>query len=148
MVALTFEVDGQKYGLDVMQIIEVLPAVPLRRLPRVPEYVAGVFRYRGVTVPVIDLSRLIGGKPAAELLSTRIVLVRHPGPTGVGRALGLLAARATNIEEDSSEIGSSGFATPEAPFLEGLSTAGPMIQYVSVEHLLPNDLRERLFSGE
>ncbi len=148
MLALIFEVAGQKYGLDATQILEVLPAVPLRLLPRVPEYVAGVFRYRGSLVPVIDLSRLIGGQPAEALMSTRIVLVRHPGPSGAGRALGLLAERATNLDESSSEAGSSGFASPEAPFLGGLSKNGNMIQYVNVERLLPDELRQRLFVEE
>jgi chemotaxis-related protein WspB len=148
MVALIFEVDGQRYGLDVTQILEVLPAVPLRRLPRVPEYVAGVFRHRGVMVPVIDLCRLIGTRPAEALLSTRIILVRHPGPSGAGRALGLLAERATSLDETSSEPRPSGFAAPEAPFLGDLSATGTMIQYVNVEHLLPSELRERLFVKE
>jgi len=148
MLALIFEVNGQKYGLDATQILEVLPAVPLRLLSRVPEYVAGVFRYRGMMVPVIDLSQLIGGKPAAALMSTRIVLVRHPGPSGAGRPLGLLAERATNLDETASEPKSTGFAAPEAPFLGGISTTGNMIQYVNVERLLPDDLRERLFVEE
>jgi len=148
MLALTFEVDSQKYGLDVTQILEVLPVVPLRRLPHAPDYVSGVFVYRGNTVPVIDLSRLIGKRAAQALLSTRIVLVRHPGPSGKGRALGLLAERATNLEETGAQVKSPGFATPEAPFLGGLSSSGSgegMIQFVNVEQLLPADLRERLF---
>jgi chemotaxis-related protein WspB len=148
MLALIFEVGGQRYGLDIKQILEVLPAVPLRRLSHVPEYVAGVFRYRGVMVPVIDLTRLIDGRPAPALLSTRIVLVRHPGPSGAGRPLGLLTERATDLDEGTSEPRSSGFDAPEASFLGGLSTTGNMIQYVNVERLLPDDLRERLFVKE
>ena len=145
MVTLTFKVDGQTYGLDAMQILEVLPAVPLRNLPQVPEYVSGVFRYRGVTVPVIDLSRLIAGKTAASLLSTRIILVRHPGPSGEGRPLGLLAEHATDLLENASQPEPTGFSSPEAPFLGGVTRTGKMIQYVKVENLLPGELRERLF---
>jgi chemotaxis-related protein WspB len=148
MIALTFEVAGQKYGLNVTEIVEVLPMLPLRRLAHVPEYVSGVFRYRGAMVPVIDLSQLIGGRAAAPLLSTRIVVVRHPGPAGSGRALGLLAERATNLDENAGEPASSGFVAQKAPFLGGISGAGSMIQYVNVENLLPDDLRERLFVEE
>jgi len=145
MMVLTFEANGQKYGLDVQQIVEILPAVPLRRLSHVPEYVAGVFRHRGITVPVIDLSLLIGGKPATPLLSTRIVVVRHPGPSGAGRPLGLLAEHATSLNEAGSISTSTGFSASEAPFLGGLSASGEMVQYLKVEHLLPLELRERLF---
>ena len=148
--ALIFEVDGQRYGLEVTQVAKLLPYVRLRPLPHVPEYVAGVFRYRDQMVPVIDLSRLIRGKPAAALLSTRIILVPHSGSSGTVRFLGLLAERASHLaEDDGAEIQSSGIAMPEAPYLGNLS-ASPrgIIQYVKVEHLLPEDLRERLFVEE
>lgn len=150
MVALLFEVDGQRYGLDVSQVLKVLPAVHLRRLPRVPDYIAGVFRYRDAMVPVIDLSLLIKGKPVTSLLSTRIILVRHPGPSGEGRLLGLLAERATESLDYSTAVPiSSGVAVPEAPYLGGLSVSGgSIIQHVKVENLLPHELRERLFAEE
>jgi chemotaxis-related protein WspB len=150
MVALLFEVGGQRYGLDVAQVLKVLPSVRLRPLPRVPDYIAGVFRYRDTMVPVIDLSQLIKGKPVTSLLSTRIILVQHPGPSGKGRVLGLLAERATDSLDDTATApSSSGVAVPDAPYLGGLSMGnGGMIQHVKVEHLLPEDLRQRLFVEE
>lgn len=150
MVALLFEVDGQRYGLDVAQVLKVLPSVRLRRLPQVPEYVAGVFRYRETLVPVIDLNQLIKGKPVAALLSTRIILVRQPSVSGKERILGLLAERATDSLDDATAAPvSSGIAVPEAPYLGGLAASGgAMIQYVKVENLLPDELRERLFVEE
>jgi chemotaxis-related protein WspB len=148
MVALLFEVAGERYGLDIAEVVKVLPYVRLHRLPHVPEYVAGVFRYHDAMVPVIDLSQLIRGTPVKALLSTRIILVQHPGPSGPGRVLGLLAERATDSLDDAgTEPVSSGVAVPEAPYLGGLSVSGgSMIQYVKVENLLPDDVRERLFA--
>jgi len=148
--ALIFEVDGQRYGLEVTEVSKLLPCVRLRRLPQVPQYVAGVFRYRDMMVPVVDLSQLIRGKPAAFLLSTRIILVPYPAASGTSRFLGLLAERASHILEDSTaELEPSGIAVPEAPYLGRLSSSGGgIIQYVKVEHLLPEDLRERLFVEE
>ena len=146
MRALLFELDGQRYGLDIAQVVKVLPFVRLRRLPGVPEYVAGVFRYRDELVPVIDLCQLICGRPVSPLLSTRLILVTHPGPSGAGRILGLLAERATDVLEDAARPEPSGVAALEAPYLGGLgASGGSMIQYVNVERLLPDDVRERLF---
>jgi chemotaxis-related protein WspB len=146
MIALLFEVDGQRYGLDIAQVVKVLPYVRLRRLPGFPDYVAGVFCYRDEMVPVIDLSQLLRGKPVAAMLSTRIILVKQPGLSG--RVLGLLAERATDSLNDvATEPMSSGIAVPEAPYLGGLSVTGvgSMIQYVKVENLLTEDVRQRLF---
>jgi chemotaxis-related protein WspB len=150
MIALNFEVDGQRYGLDISQVVEVVPAVRLRRLPGVPDCVAGVLRFRGAHVPVIDLSQLIGGKPAVPRMSTRLVLVRHPGPTGVGRLLGLLAERvADGLDESAGTPTATGVAAPEVPYLGPLGTSGGRtVQYVRVEQLLPDALRERLFVEE
>jgi chemotaxis-related protein WspB len=150
MIALLFEVDRQRYGLDIAQVVKVLPYVHLRRLPGVPDYVAGVFCYRDQMVPVIDLSQLIRGKPVAAMLSTRIILVNYPGQPGQSdRVLGLLAERATDALNDvATEPIASGIAALEAPYLGGLSGAGvgSMIQYVRVENLLSDDLRQRLFA--
>jgi chemotaxis-related protein WspB len=150
MIALTFEIEGQRYGLDISQVVEVVPAVRLRRLPGVPDYVAGILRFRGAHVPVIDLNELIGGTPAVARLSTRLVLVRHPGPSGAGRLLGLLAERvADGLDESAATPVATGVAAPEAPYLGPLGTSGGRsVQYVRVEQLLPDALRERLFVEE
>lgn len=148
--ALIFEVGGQRYGIEVTEVSKLLPYVHLRPLPHVPEYVAGVFRYRDMMVPVIDLNQLIARKPVAARLSTRIILVPYTAPSGASRFLGLLAERASHIlEDDGAELKSSGVAVPEAPYLGSLrASEGSIIQYVKVEHLLPEDLRERLFVEE
>ncbi|HEX4346128.1 MAG TPA: chemotaxis protein CheW [Vicinamibacterales bacterium] len=148
MIALLFDVDGQRYGLDIRQIVEIVPAVRLRRLPSLPPYVAGVCRFRGAYVPVLDLSLLIAGVPAAERLSTRLVLVRHPGPAGEGRILGLLAEHAAQgLDEQTDAPSSTGVASPEAPYLGPLTASGGRtVQHVRVEQLLPLAVRERLFS--
>jgi chemotaxis-related protein WspB len=150
MISLLFEVDGQRYGLDIAYVLKVLPSVRLRRLPRAPDYVAGIFRYRGAMVPVIDLSQVIKGRPVHALLSTRIILVRYPAPSGEDRVLGLLAEKATDsLDDRMTRPEASGVAVPEAPYLGGLSVAsGGIIQHVNVKHLLPDELRERLFVEE
>jgi chemotaxis-related protein WspB len=150
MAALLFEIDGQRYGLDIAEVLKVLPALRLRQLPHAPEYVAGIFEYQGKMVPVIDLTRLIKGRPSRSLLSTRTILVRHPGPSGAGRILGLLAERATeSLDDHDAAPLPSGVALPNAPYLGGLSTIdGSMVQYVKVENLLTDELRDSLFKEE
>lgn len=147
MIALLFDVSGQRYALDASQIVEVVPAVRLRTLPGVPPHVAGIFRYRGAMVPVIDLSQLIGGTPAQPRLSTRLVLVRQAGPSGEVRVLGLIAEHATDgITTVPQRAASAGIATPEAPYLGALVMHGDeTVQFVRVEDLLPAPLRARLF---
>jgi len=148
VLALLFDVGGQRYGLDITHVVEVIPVVRLRRIPAVPEYVAGIFRYRGRPAPVIDLTRLMTGSATPALLSARIILVRQPRQDASDGVIGLLVERAAaGLAEQGETAMRSGIATPEAPYLGGVAMAGDdMIQYVGVDQLLPADLRDRLFA--
>lgn len=145
--ALLFEVAGQHYGLDASHVVEVVPAVRLRPLPGVPAYVAGLCRYRGSLVPVLDLSPMLGGPPSVPRYSTRLVLVRHQSSAGQSQVIGLLAERADQgVTESLGDLTSSGIATPETPYLGKLATeGGKTVQLVTVDQLIPDGLRGRLF---
>jgi len=60
---ITFGVSGQLFGLDIMTIREIRAWSPVTRLPRVPDYVAGVVNLRGAVLPVIDLAVRLGWAP-------------------------------------------------------------------------------------
>ena len=148
--ALLFEAGGQQYGLDVRQIVEVVPAVHLRSIPGVAAYIAGLFHYRDTIVPVIDISRLLTGSDAAKRFSTRLVLVHYPDATKRERVLGLLVEDVVQgLVENLGELMAPGIATPESPFLGKIASTGDsMIQFLRVEDLLPEDLRTRLFAED
>ena len=148
MTALLFEAGRQRYALDVAPIVEVVPAVRLRALAGVPPSVAGVLRYRGAVVPVVDVSQVLTGQPSRPSFSTRLVIVHHPAPSGDERLLGLLVERASRgVTADLGELVSTGVAAPEAPYLGPLATDGAeTVQLVHPAELVPADLRARLFS--
>ena len=80
MLILTFTAGGNRYGVDVAQVVELVPRVELRQIPRAPGFLAGFLGYRGQVVPVIDLGLLLGAGPCPDRLSTRIILVKaEPG---------------------------------------------------------------------
>ena len=80
MLLLTFRAAESLYAVDVARVVEVVPRIDLRRLPHAPAFLAGVFDYRGVVVPVVDLGILLGSDACADRLSTRIILVdSQPG---------------------------------------------------------------------
>src|SRR5579871_3177437 len=63
MLALTFQAGPDRVAVDVRRVREVVPRVPLTPAAGTPDWVAGVFVYRGRVVPVIDLYRLTGAGP-------------------------------------------------------------------------------------
>ena len=60
---LIFEVAGQRHGLPLSYVREVLQAVTVTALPGAPAYVEGVINVRGSVFPVIDLRAQLGLPP-------------------------------------------------------------------------------------
>lgn len=148
MLFLLVRIGADRYAIDAVNIVEVLPLVAIKRIPRSVPGVVGVFDYRGAAVPAIDLTVLALGHEAKDLLSTRIVIVDHADGTGRARALGLIAEGATETmrlaEADFVEFG---IANAAAPYL-GPVTRGTrgLIQRIELDRLLPQPVRDALFA--
>jgi len=147
MLLLIFQADGQTYGLDTRNVIEVAPYPECTPLPHAPAYVAGLATWRGRTVPVIDLSALIAGTPARPLLSTRLLVVEYATPDGHSHPLGLVAEKAVEtIAFEETRREPQKVKIPDAPYLNGTAEhAGRLIQRLALDELLPASVRDLLF---
>jgi purine-binding chemotaxis protein CheW len=56
----------ERYGLEVQYIFDIRMEENITRVPRVPEWVAGVVNLRGQIISVVDLQRYLG-LPASEI---------------------------------------------------------------------------------
>lgn len=139
MQLLTFSVAGQAYAIASRKVIEVLPLVAARPIPHAPDYVSGVFTYRGQLVPLVDLGRRLGAGPLAERLSTRVIVVEF-GATA--RRVGLTAENVISIcSAEDAEASLPPLDLRDAAFLGPiLRIGGRTIQLLDVEHLLPAEV--------
>ncbi|HOS59616.1 MAG TPA: chemotaxis protein CheW [Syntrophorhabdaceae bacterium] len=144
MLFLVFEIDNERYCLEVSRIIEITPIVIFRELPHAPAYISGVFNYRGVVVPVVDLSMLIAGRPSRPLFSTRIVLVDYVGGDNIHHTIGLLTEKATEtISRREEDFQPSGVVVEGAEYLgDVIFDESGMIQRVRIEKLPPDTIRD------
>lgn len=148
MLFLLFQLGADRYALEAARVVEVLPLLELKKLPNAPRGVAGIFNYRGQPVPAVDLSDLLLGQPAAERLTTRIVLVNHEDAAGNNQLLGLIAEHATQVvRKETADLKSPGLRLGAPPFLGPvLLDEGSMVQVVRSEKLLTNEVRDLLFA--
>lgn len=174
---VAFEVDSARYGLEAVRVVEVVPSVPLRAVPGTVPGVAGLLRFRGRLVPVVDLGVLWAGRPTPARLSSRILVceLSDAGPAeasgspggGGGRPaparswadlagesrlrLGLLAERVLRVsavDPDGPEAG-DGPKTPGARGLGRLVRDGDaLLQLVRVGDLVPADVLATLVPAE
>ena len=56
---VTFKLGNETYGINVMQVQEILRYTEIAPVPGAPEYVMGIINLRGNVVTVIDTLSLI-----------------------------------------------------------------------------------------
>ena len=72
---VTFSLDGEVYGINVLQVQEVLKYTEIAPVPGAPEYILGIINLRGNVVTVIDTRHRFGLAPVEDLDDTRIIIV-------------------------------------------------------------------------
>lgn len=72
---VTFRLDNETYGINVMQVQEVLRHTDIAPVPGAPSYVLGIINLRGNVVTVIDTRQRFGLTPAPITDNTRIVII-------------------------------------------------------------------------
>jgi purine-binding chemotaxis protein CheW len=95
---LVVRVAGALFGFWIDDVLEIVPAPPISRLPLTPDEVPGVTSVRGDILPVLDLGVRLLGAPASR--EGRLVVVRDPASASL---VGLLvddAETMVSVTED------------------------------------------------
>ncbi len=61
---VTFQLGGEKYGIDIMDVKEIQRNQEIRSIPNAPPYVEGILNLRGLIIPVINLHQRFHFKKA------------------------------------------------------------------------------------
>ncbi|THB68107.1 MAG: purine-binding chemotaxis protein CheW [Gammaproteobacteria bacterium] len=71
---VTFSLDQETYGINVMNVQEVLPCAEIAPVPGAPPFVLGIINLRGNVVTVIDTRMRFGLPPLDEESKARVVV--------------------------------------------------------------------------
>jgi purine-binding chemotaxis protein CheW len=76
---VTFQISEEFYGIDIMDVKEIVRVQEIRSIPNAPGYVEGLFNLRGEIIPIISLHKRFHLKKAAlgeeeDLLSGFIII--------------------------------------------------------------------------
>lgn len=72
---VTFRLDGETYGINVMQVQEVLRYTEIAPVPGAPAYVLGIINLRGNVVTVVDTRHRFNLQSGETTDNTRIVII-------------------------------------------------------------------------
>jgi purine-binding chemotaxis protein CheW len=72
---VSFVVDKEEYGIDILNVQEIIRSVDISRVPNAPDFVDGVINLRGKIVPVLDLRKRFGKPARPKDKNTRIIVI-------------------------------------------------------------------------
>lgn len=97
---VTFRLGNETYGINVMQVQEVLRVSEIAPVPGAPDYVIGIINLRGNVVTVVDTRMRFGLPPKEPDSASRIVIVE-----AAGQVIGILVDSVAEVVEfRASEI--------------------------------------------
>lgn len=91
---LTFLLDNEEYGLELLSIQEIRGYTPATPIPNVLPYVHGVINLRGKVLPIIDL-HIRFGMSAVEYDKFTVIIITNVG----SRVIGLLVDAISDVLE-------------------------------------------------
>lgn len=74
-MALTFELDGELFAVDVASVHEVIDPLPLTTVPNADPFAPGLINARGAVVPVLDLQHRLNMQRREQTPDTRFVVL-------------------------------------------------------------------------
>jgi len=74
---LTFILQGEEYGVDILCVQEIRVWSSVTELPNKPSYIKGVINLRGVIIPIIDLRQRFSKEPLDYNEQTVTIILKH-----------------------------------------------------------------------
>ena len=78
-----FQLGGEEFGVDIMQVQEIIRMPETTRIPQSPDYVKGVINLRGRIIVVINLDQRFG-MASKEIDDNSRIIVAEVGETVMG----------------------------------------------------------------
>lgn len=144
---LSFTLDNEEYGVDILRVQEIRSWEPISRIPNVPHYEKGVVNLRGSIVPIIDLREKLGIK-SAEYTPLTVVVVLQMNDNNKTRTMGVVVDSVSDVInldktkiQDAPDFG----AKVSNEFINGLVSVNErMVILLDVDKLLKlEDLEEQ-----
>ncbi|NLS13251.1 chemotaxis protein CheW [Vibrio sp. SM6] len=135
---VTFQLEEETYGINVMQVREVLRYTEIAPVPGAPDYVLGIINLRGNVVTVIDTRARFGLVEGEVTDNTRIIVIESER-----QVIGILVDSVAEVVYlRTSEIDTTpSVGTDESSkFIQGVSNRdGKLLILVDLNKLLSED---------
>lgn len=73
---VSFKLGEEEFGVNILQVREIIRMQQITSFPNAPEFVEGVINLRGRVIPIVALRKRFGLEDKAHSKSTRIIVVK------------------------------------------------------------------------
>ena len=147
---LTFMLDGEEYGVDILRVQEIKGWDSVTPIPNTPQYIKGVINLRGTIVPIFDLRERFALEPVPYGPTTVVIVLKVKNDEGT-RTMGIVVdavSEVYNINEDELKASPDFGAAISTDFVQGLATIDEkMIIVLDIDDLLNSSVSDPLDLG-
>ncbi len=142
---VTFKLENEMYGVNVMQVQEVLRYTEIAPVPGAPNYVIGIINLRGNVVTVIDTRVRFGLMPSEVSENSRIVIIEAEK-----QVIGILVdgvAEVVYLRSSEIDVAPNVGTDESAKFIQGVSNRdGELLILVDLNRFLSDEEWDELSS--
>jgi len=96
---LTFKVENEEYGIDILLVQEIRGYEPPTRIAHAPDFIKGVINLRGIIVPVVDM-RIKFNCSVADYEPSTVVIILNV----CKRTIGIVVDSVSDVMELPSDV--------------------------------------------
>ncbi len=131
---LCFRVSDEIYGINIMDIKEIIKPREVTEVPHAPSFVSGVLSLRGIIIPIIDIRVRLGLAHEVTTGKERIIVIKHTTSFS-----GLLVDEVTQVVQvrpDTVEAAPAMLDGIDRDFVSGLGRSdGQLIIILNLENI-------------
>lgn len=139
MQYLTFIMDNEEYGVDILRVQEIKGWDSVTPIPNTPPYIKGVINLRGTIVPIIDLRMRFGLSNISYGTTTVVIVLKVKGHKH-DRVMGVVVDAVSdvyNVAENQMKPPPDFGAAAHIEFVKGLATVGEkMVIVLDIDQML------------
>ncbi|ADQ06391.1 CheW protein [Caldicellulosiruptor hydrothermalis 108] len=136
-----FNVGDYSFGVDILEIVEIIKPNKIVKVPSMPQYVEGIIDVRGTSVPVYNLAKRLEIESKAE--AQKIIIVELSK-----FQLGFLVddvSEILKIEDDKIEKASESIRGIKRKFIDSIARVGnDMIIILDLKNVLTMEEEENI----
>lgn len=136
---LTFVLGREEYGLEILQVREIIGLMEITAVPQVPEYIKGVINLRGKVIPVVDL-RLKFNMPKVDYTNETCIIVLNVSDMAMSILVDRVSEVLDILQQDIEPPPSFGTKL-KTDFITGMGKVGGKVKILlDIAKILTEDL--------